>query len=85
MKNYCPFRDFKEIFGKPNEGVHSYRFLNLAIVDVIGTIIIAFIIAKIFNLNALLTITIAFIIGIILHRLFCVNTTINKFIFGEVN
>jgi len=84
MKKICPFREFKEIFGKPNEGVHSYRFLNLAIVDVIGTIIIAFIIAKIFNLNALLTIIIAFILGIILHRLFCVNTTINKFFFGEV-
>ncbi len=59
-------------------------FLNLAIVDVIGTIVIAYIIAKIFNLNPWITIIIAFVIGIILHRLFCVNTTINKLIFGEV-
>jgi hypothetical protein len=84
MSSFCPFKQFSEIFGRPNEGVHSYRFLNLAIVDVIGTIVIAYIIAKIFNLNPWITIIFAFVIGIILHRLFCVNTTINKLIFGEV-
>ena len=81
----CPFKDYSDIFGKPNEGAHSYRFLNLAIVDVILTIIGSFIIAKLFNLNFLLVLLIIFILGIILHRLFCVNTTINKLIFGIVN
>lgn len=78
----CPFKKFSEIFGRPNEGAHSYRFMNLAIVDVVGTIIGAFIIAKVFHLNFFLTLLLIFILGIILHRLFCVNTTINKFIFG---
>lgn len=78
----CPFKEFSEIFGRPNEGAHSYRFMNLAIVDIIGTIIGAFIIAKLFNLNFFLTLLLLFILGIILHRLFCVNTTINKLIFG---
>ena len=78
----CPFKNFSEIFGIPNEGVHSYRFMNLAIVDVLSTIIGAFIIARIFNWNFFLTLLVIFILGIILHRLFCVNTTINKFIFG---
>lgn len=81
----CPFKDYSDIFGKPNEGAHSYRFLNLAIIDVILTIIGSFIIAKLFNLNFLLVLLIIFILGIILHRLFCVNTTINKLIFGIVN
>jgi len=80
----CPFKEFSEIFGRPNEGAHSYRFMNLAIVDVVGTIIVAFIIAKLFNLNFFLTLLLFFILGIILHRLFCVNTTINKMIFGIV-
>lgn len=78
----CPFKNLSEIFGRPNEGVHSYRFMNLAIVDVLATIIGAFIIARIFNWNFFLTLLVIFILGIILHRLFCVNTTINKFIFG---
>jgi len=84
MTSFCPFKNLSEIFGRPNEGVHSYRFFNLAIVDIIGTIIIAYIIALIFNWNPWITIIIAFILGIILHRLFCVNTTINKLIFGEI-
>jgi hypothetical protein len=78
----CPFRNLSEIFGRPNEGVHSYRIFNLAIVDIIMTIIGAFIISKIFKINFILILVILFILGIILHRLFCVNTTINKFIFG---
>lgn len=78
----CSFKEFSEIFGRPNEGAHSYRFMNLAIVDVVGTIIGAFIIAKLFNWNFFLTLLILFLIGIILHRLFCVNTTVNKLIFG---
>jgi uncharacterized membrane protein YcaP (DUF421 family) len=78
----CPFRYLSEIFGRPNEGVHSYRIFDLAIVDIIMTIIGAFIISKIFKINFILILVILFIIGIILHRLFCVNTTINKFIFG---
>jgi len=81
----CPFKNYSDIFGKPNEGAHSYRFFNLAIVDVILTIIGSFIIAKLFNLNFLLVLLFIFILGIILHRLFCVNTTINKLIFGIVN
>jgi hypothetical protein len=72
---------YKDIFGKPNEGVHSYRILDLAIVDVIMTIIGAIIIAYLFNFNYMLTIIILFLIGIIMHRVFCVNTTIDKILF----
>ena len=32
-----------EIFGKPNEGIHSYRLFNIAIVDVIMTFILAYV------------------------------------------
>ena len=77
----CPF---KNIFGKEGEGAHSIRFLNFAIVDVILTIIGSFIIGYLFNINILLVFVILMIIAIILHRLFCVNTTLNKMIFGEI-
>ena len=36
---------YKDIFGKPNEGVHKYRLFNIAIVDMSFTIIAAAIIA----------------------------------------
>ncbi len=80
----CPFLIYSNIFGEPNTGIHSYRIFNIAIVDVILTIIGAFLISYLFNLNFIKCLLILFILGIILHRLFCVNTTINKFIFGKI-
>ena len=77
------FCDYKDSLGALNEGIHQYRFLNLAIVDVIGTVIIAFLISYFFKVSLLYTIIILFILGIILHRLFCVKTTIDKLLFTD--
>jgi hypothetical protein len=75
---------YNNVFGKPGTGFHSIRIFNVAILDVIGTIAIAYIIARYMNWNTYITIICAFVIGIIFHRIFCVNTTINKMIFGKV-
>ncbi len=83
--SFCPFKAYSEIFGKPNQGVHSYRILDLAIADIIMTIIGAIIISLIFKINFFLTLIFLFLLGIVLHRFFCVNTTINKMIFGIVS
>lgn len=69
------------IFGKVGEGVHSIRLFNIAIVDVILTIIGAYVITRIFNISFLTTLLGLFIAGIILHRLFCVRTTVDKLLF----
>jgi len=39
---------YKNIFGKPGKGIHSYRFFNIAIVDVFLTIIAGLILQKFF-------------------------------------
>lgn len=76
------FCKYKNIFGKVGEGIHSYRILNIAVVDVIATIILAFIINKIFpQLKFKKVLLILFLLGILLHRLFCVRTTIDKLLF----
>jgi len=80
----CPFKQFSDIFGKPNEGVHSYRIFNIAIIDVIATLLGALIISYVFKINYFIVLVILFILGIVLHRLFCVNTTINRYIFGNI-
>jgi len=80
----CIFKKYSNIFGKPNEGLHSYRIMNIAIIDVILTIIGGFIISLYTKANFFLVIILLFLLGIIIHRLFCVNTTINKIIFGIV-
>ena len=72
---------YKDMFGKVNKGIHSYRFINVAIIDVVMTIIVGLIISKTFNLSFIQTIIGLFILGIVMHRLFCVRTTIDKLLF----
>lgn len=69
---------YKDLFGKPGEGSHSYRLFNIAIVDVIATIISAYLIAYIFHWSFTKTLITLFILGIFFHWLFCVKTTVNK-------
>ena len=78
----CIFKDLKDIFGKPGQGAHSYRLFNIAIIDVILTILLALLISYLFDLSYLKTTLILFLFGIIFHRLFCVRTTIDKLLFN---
>lgn len=76
------FCKYKDIFGRIGEGVHSIRIYNIAIFDVILTIISAIIIHKIVPFfNIYMMVFLLFILGIIMHRLFCVRTTIDKLLF----
>ena len=73
---------YKDIFGKVGEGAHSYRVFNIAIVDVLLTILLGIIIHIVNPKWSLLYILIVlFILGIVAHRLFCVRTTIDRLLF----
>ena len=72
---------YKDILGKPGKGIHSYRFMGVAIVDVIMTIIGALLISFLIKKPFLLVLIVLFVLGIILHHLFCVRTTIDKLLF----
>jgi hypothetical protein len=78
MYNLCKYKD---IFGKLNKGVHSYRIFNIAIIDVLLTIIVAYIISIFTKYNFVYTVIFMFILGIVTHRIFCVRTTIDKLLF----
>ena len=74
---------YKDILGKPGQGVHSYRIFNIAVVDVLFTIIGAYIIYLFIpKINYFVILILLFILGIILHKIFCVKTTIDKYLFG---
>lgn len=73
---------YKNALGIPNKGIHKYRLFNIAIVDVIFTIIGGFILSKTFNIKMYKITLFLFILGIVLHRLFCVRTTIDKLLFN---
>ena len=73
------------MFGNPNTGSHSYRLFNLAITDILMTIIGALLLAYFFKWNPVYTVAGAFLLGIVVHRLFCVRTTIDKLLFPNVS
>jgi hypothetical protein len=74
----CPY---KYILGKPNEGVRTYRIFNISIVDTICTIIGGYFISNYYNIDIKEVLIALFLLGIITHRLFCVETTVDKFLF----
>ncbi len=73
----CPY---KNVLGVPGQGAHKH-FFGIAIVDVIMTIIGAFVLSYLFKWNFIYTMIVLFLLGIIAHRVFCVRTTIDKLLF----
>ena len=82
---------YKNIFGEINTGIHSIRVFDIAIFDVLSTIIGAIVIHQIIIISILdmgntiklwMVVLSLSILGIILHRLFCVRTTIDKLLFN---
>ena len=71
---------YKDSLGIPGEGFHTH-FLGIAILDTIGTILVAELLAYWFHWNIYLTLIAAFLTGIVLHRIFCVRTTVDKILF----
>jgi hypothetical protein len=72
---------YKNMFGEPGTGVHRHRFLGLAIVDVLQTVLGACIVAYLFDWPVGWTVLAAFVLAIVVHRMFCVRTTIDKLLF----
>jgi len=77
------FCQYKDIFGAPKTGIHSHRMFNLAVWDIVLTIIVACMFYARYRTNLLFTIIGFFVFGIVMHRLFCVRTTIDKLLFPE--
>lgn len=75
---------YKDIFGRPREGAHAYRIFDIAVVDVAATVVVAYVIARVFGFAFWKSLVALFIVGIISHRAFCVRTTVDKWIFTNV-
>jgi hypothetical protein len=75
------FCKYKNIFGEPGKGTHASRLFGLAVVDVVLTLIAAVIIALYFDAAIWKSIVGCFISGVVAHKLFCVDTALNKALF----
>ena len=80
MSQLCVFKKYRNIFGLPNQGLHKYRIFNTALIDYIGSIMIAMLITWQFNIPLVLTTICVFIIGILFHIVFGVNTQVIKYL-----
>ena len=78
IRMLCPY---KNMFGAPGTGAHSYRLFNIAVVDVVLTVLAGWLAAWWFGVDAVYVILGLFAAGIAAHRLFCVRTTVDKMLF----
>ena len=76
----CIFSKYKNIFGEAGKGVHSYRFLNTALVDYLLTILGAILLTYLTDIPLVLTTIGLLVLGLILHYLFGVNTSSLKYL-----
>lgn len=74
----CKYRD---VLGIPGQGIHSYRIFNIAIADVVMTLIGAVFVSYAFKISYFRSAVLLFLLGIVLHQVFCVRTTVNKILF----
>jgi uncharacterized membrane protein YcaP (DUF421 family) len=73
---------YKNLFGEPRKGIHSIRLFDIAIVDVLLTILVGFIIAKLTHTNLMLVLGLLFLLSIFIHKIFCVRTKVIEMLFG---
>lgn len=72
------FCKYSDIFGKPNTGSHKYRLFDVAIVDLVLTIIVAYLLSLSLSYSFGLIFAWLMVLSIVFHKLFCVETTVVK-------
>lgn len=72
---------YRNLFGRVAEGAHSYRIFDIAIVDVLFTVLGAYLLHRLFSVSFGVMVVGLFLLGIVLHRLFCVRTTVDRVLF----
>ena len=80
MKINSPFKNFKDIFGKPNTGIHKIKLGDTSIIDYFATIIGAMIISYYTDIPLVIMTIMLLLLGILLHILFGVNTSTLKYL-----
>jgi hypothetical protein len=74
---------YKNALGRPGKGIHSFRIANIAVVDVLLTFVLAYVLWVLLEkYNYWIILFCCFITGIVLHRIFCVKTPVDKFLFS---
>lgn len=71
---------YKDIFGKPGKGVHEFHVGNVAVVDTLLTLIVAFGFSYFSRIPFTVSIIFLLVLAIFLHWIFCVKSSVNLFL-----
>jgi len=69
------------MFGAPGTGAHALKIGDIALVDTLLVFIFAYFLSGWLGRPYWITLGWLFLGGIIAHRLFCVRTTVDRFLF----
>ncbi len=70
----CPLSAYRHLFGRPAEGVHAARLLDVAAADYVGTLLLAYLWSRATGFPLVLSTICCFAIGLLAHALCCVPT-----------
>lgn len=74
--NLCKWKD---IFGKPKEGMHKHRIFGMAAVDLVATILLAYVISlSVPRWNFFIILAVLLALSVVVHKMFCVKTTLSE-------
>jgi hypothetical protein len=76
----CSLSKYKDIFGAPGTGIHRYRFMGVALVDTVMTIILAMLLTHFFKVPLDLSIIFMLVISLLIHMVFGVETGALKYL-----
>ena len=72
------------VCGNVNEGIHAIRLCDVAVVDVAVTALAAYMLSPRIGHPFSHTFVGLVVLGVVVHRVLGINTTLNKFVFGIV-
>ena len=80
MIDFCAWR---HVFGEPGKGVHAHRVCDIAVVDFTLTFALAYLVWSLMGDSCPFAVVLGacFGVGVLAHRLFCVRTRIDRFLF----
>jgi hypothetical protein len=65
----------------PNKSIHSFKIFNIAVVDVVGTLGVAWLWSRYYDVPLWKTSISLFGLGILAHRFFNIRTAVDEFLF----
>ena len=72
---------YKNMFGEPRVGIRKYRVFDIAIFDTVVTVWCVYVLSWLFKWPFWTTLVIVLLLGIFVHKIFCVQTGLTMKIF----